>query len=229
MPTLPQQLKNPVWHSLLETHQKFAVTYDGVQFYDPAVCTFGAFFEEAKTANASKEYVKTTKDFFFVTENQTPQIDETVITLDRKIDGCQMVLRALSDVQTTEDIVLLNETYIDEIYELVWLVMPGFYQKRSFEMGNYYGIFRNSTLVAIAGQRMQTNLFIEVSAVVTHPDHTKQGLASQLIAHNVKGILKENKTPILHTNKGNPAIPLYERLGFEVSRDMNWWLYRKKE
>lgn len=229
MPTLPHQLKNPVWHSLLETHKKFAVTFDGVQFYDPAVCTFGAFFEEAKTVAASRAYIRTTNDFFFVTENKTPQIDETKITLDRKIDGCQMVLRALSDVQITEDIVLLDESYIDEIYDLVWLVMPGFYQKRSFEMGNYYGIFRKGKLVAIAGQRMQTNLFIEVSAVVTHPDHRGQGLASQLIAYNVKEILKVNKTPILHTNKGNLAIPLYERLGFEVSRDMNWWLYRKKE
>ena len=65
MPNLPQQLKYPVWHSLIETHKKFAVTFDGVQFYDPAVCTFGAFFDEAKTAKASREYVKTTKDFIF--------------------------------------------------------------------------------------------------------------------------------------------------------------------
>lgn len=64
MPTLPQQLKNPVWHSLTEMHQKFAVTFDGVKFYDPAICTFGAFFEEAKTAKASSTYIKTTNDFF---------------------------------------------------------------------------------------------------------------------------------------------------------------------
>ena len=75
---------------------------------------------------------------------------------------------------------------------------------------------------------MQTNLFIEVSAVVTHPEYTRKGLAKQLIAHTTKEILKENKTPILHTNKGNLAIPLYEKLGFELTRDMNWWLYRIK-
>ena len=229
MTTLPQQLENPVWYSLHETHKKFAVPFDGVLFYDPAVCTFGAFFDEAKTASASREYIKTRKDFFFVTENQTPQIDDTKVVLDRKIDGCQMVLKELSDVIIKEEIILLDESYIDEIYELVWLVMPGFYQKRSFEMGNFYGVIKNGKLVAIAGQRMQTNLFVEISSVVTHPDYTKQKLASQLIAHNAKEILKENKTPILHTNKGNLAIPLYERLGFEVTRDMNWWLYCRKE
>ncbi|WP_405227068.1 GNAT family N-acetyltransferase [Dokdonia sp. Asnod1-B02] len=229
MTTLPQQLENPVWYSLRETHKKFAVTFDGVLFYNPAVCTFGAFFDETKTASASREYINTRKDFFFVTENQTPHIDDTKIVLNRKIDGCQMVLKKLSDVVIKEEIILLDESYIDEIYELVWLVMPGFYQKRSFEMGNFYGIIKNGKLVAIAGQRMQTNLFVEISSVVTHPDYTKQKLASQLIAYNAKEILRENKTPILHTNKGNLAIPLYEKLGFEVTRDMNWWLYSRKE
>jgi GNAT superfamily N-acetyltransferase len=121
--------------------------------------------------------------------------------------------------------VLLGEEYIDEIYDLIWLVMPGYYRKRTFEMGNYYGIFKEGKLVSITGQRMQTNQFIEVSAVVTHTDYTRKGLAKQLIAHTAKEILKENKTPILHTNKGNQAIPLYEKLGFELTRDMNWCLF----
>ena len=95
-------------------------------------------------------------------------------------------------------------------------------------MGKYFGIFKNKKLVAITGQRMQTNNFIELSAVVTHPDHTRKGLARQLIAHTTKEVLKENKTPILHTNKGNLAITLYKKLGFELTRDMNWWLYHKK-
>lgn len=139
-----------------------------------------------------------------------------------------MVLDTLIDTEITEKIVLLDERCIDEIYDLIWLVMPGYYQKRSFEMGKYFGIFKNGKLVSITGQRMQTNLFIEVSGVVTHPDYIKRGLAKQLIAYTTKEILKENKTPILHTNKGNVAILLYEKLGYTLTRDMNWWLYRKK-
>ncbi|KQC31025.1 GNAT family N-acetyltransferase [Flagellimonas eckloniae] len=225
---LEHQLKNPVWHSLKETHKEFAVEFNGVQFYNPEICTFGSFFDETKTAKASNEYLKTSDEFFFVSENQTPIIDDTKVFLEKKIDGCQMVLNKLIDIQITERIVLLDESFIDEIYDLIWLVMPGYYQKRSFEMGNYYGIFKNGQLVSIAGQRMQTNLFIEVSAVVTHPNYTRKGLAKQLIAYNTKEILKENKTPILHTNKGNLAISLYEKLGYTLTRDMNWWLYRKK-
>ncbi|MUH35538.1 GNAT family N-acetyltransferase [Zobellia amurskyensis] len=225
---LEEQLKNPVWYSLMETHKKFVVELNGVQFYNPEVCTFGSFFDETKTTEAANEYLKTSDNFFFVSEGQTPIVDDTQVFLEKKIDGCQMVLNKLTDVSITENIVLLGDEFIDEIYDLVWLVMPGYYRKRTFEMGKYFGIFKNGKLVSITGQRMQTNHFTEVSAVVTHPDYTRKGLAKQLIAHTTKEILKEDKTPILHTNKGNPAISLYEKLGYELTRDMNWWLYRKK-
>ena len=221
MTNLEHQLKNPVWYSLKETHKEYVVEFDGVLFFKPEICTFGSFFDESKTAKASSEYLKNTDDFFFVSENQTPIIDDSKVILEKKIDGCQMVLNKLPDIKITESIVLLDETFLDEIYDLIWLVMPGYYRKRSFEMGKYYGIFKNGKLVSIAGQRMQTNLFIEISAVVTHPGYTKRGLARQLIAYNTRQILKENKTPILHTNKGNLAIPLYKKLGYELTRDMN--------
>lgn len=139
-----------------------------------------------------------------------------------------MVLDTLIEVEITEKIVHLTSKYINEIYDLIWLVMPGFYQKKGFEMGNYYGIFKNDKLVAITGQRMQTDLFIEVSGVVTHPNYTGKRLAKQLVYHTTKEILKENKLPILHTNKGNPAIGLYKKLGYTITRDMNWWFYGKK-
>ena len=148
--------------------------------------------------------------------------------LEKKIDGCQMVLENLVDLEITENIVLLTEDYIDEIYDLIWLVMPGFYRKRGFEMGKYFGIFKDNKLVSITGQRIQTDDLIEVSGVVTHPNYTKRGYAKQLVAFTTKEILKENKLPILHTNKGNTAIPLYEKLGYKLTRDMNWWLFSRK-
>lgn len=108
----------------------------------------------------------------------------------------------------------LTESYLDEIYELIWMVMPGYYQKKSFNMGSFFGIFRDQKLVSICGQRMQTDDFIEVSAVVTHPNYTRRGLAKQLVWHTTKEILIQQKLPVLHTDKGNIAIPLYEKLGY---------------
>ncbi|MGK0325388.1 MAG: GNAT superfamily N-acetyltransferase [Polaribacter sp.] len=228
MKNLKEKLKNPVWYSLNETHNPFLLEFDGVQFYQPDVCVFGAFFDASKTAKALNEYSKIADKFFLVTENQTPITDTNNVILEKKIDGCQMVLENLIDLKITENIVLLTDDYIDEIYDLIWLVMPGFYKRRGFEMGKYFGIFKDSKLVSITGQRMQTDDFIEVSGVVTHPNYTKRGYAKQLVAYTTKDILKEKKLPILHTNKGNTAIPIYEKIGYKLTRDMNWWLFRKK-
>ncbi|SDR78445.1 FR47-like protein [Polaribacter sp. KT25b] len=228
MKNLEDKLKNPVWYSLNETHKKYLIEFDGVQFYRPNVNIFGAFFDEEKTAKALNEYSKIANKFFLVSENQVPIIDANHVILEKKINGCQMVFDHLIDIEITENIVLLSKEYIDEIYELIWLVMPGFYQKGGFEMGKYYGIFKDNKLVSITGQRMQTDDFIEVSGVVTHPEYTKKGYAKQLVTYTTKEILKERKLPILHTNKGNPAIALYKKLGYKLTRDMNWWLFSRK-
>ncbi|CAI8295922.1 MAG: Uncharacterised protein [Polaribacter sp. SA4-10] len=228
MISLEEKLKNPVWYSLQETHKKFLVTHNGVQFYNPDICIFGAFYDTSKTSMALNEYGKTVEKFFLVSENQTAEIDANTTVLEKKIAGCQMVLENLVDIEITEEIVALTEKHINEIYDLIWLVMPGFYRKRGFEMGEFFGIFKNEKLIAISGQRMQADDFIEVSSVITHPDHTRKGYAKQLITHTTKAILKQSKLPILHTNKGNVAISLYEKIGYKLTRDMNWWLYSRK-
>ncbi|PQJ71969.1 GNAT family N-acetyltransferase [Polaribacter butkevichii] len=228
MKTLEEKLKNPVWYSLKDTHHQFLIQYDGVEFYQPEICSFGAFEDASKTAKALTAHSKIAERFFLVVEEKTPTIDTKHVILDKKINGCQMVLERHVELEITEDIVLLGEEYIDEVYDLIWLVMPGFYQRGGFKMGNYYGIFKNNKLVALTGQRMQTDDFIELSSVVTHPDYTRKGFAKQLVSYVTKQILKENKLPMLHTNKGNPAIPLYEKLGYKLTRDMNWWLFHRK-
>ena len=104
------------------------------------------------------------------------------------------------------------------------LVQPGYFKRKTALLGNYYGIFKNDVLVAVTGERMQMNDFVEVSAVVTHPNHTGKGYAKQLVVYTVNEIFKQNKTPYLHViedNKG--AIQLYEKLGFSTRRKISFW------
>lgn len=223
-----ETLKNPVWYSLSETHKKFEVSYSGVKFYDPEICPFGAFVDASKTEEALNAYADISSSFFLVSENETPTFNSNKVILDRKIEGCQMVLNSLVETVITEKIVRLTAEHIDAVYDLVWLVMPGYYRKRTFEMGEYYGVFKDGKLVSITGQRMQTNDFVEVSAVVTHPNYTRKGLAKQLTYYVTQQILKSDKKPILHTTKGNSAIPLYEKLGYNITRDMIWWFFHRK-
>jgi len=150
MTSLEKKLENPVWASLNETHKKFVIEYDGIQFYHPGICTFGAFTDVTKTANALNEYSKLSKNFFLVSENEIPQIDSNLVFLEKKIEGCQMVLDNLIDIEIAETIIPLTKKHRDEIYDLIWLVMPGYYQKRSFEMGAFFGIFKKDKLVSIS-------------------------------------------------------------------------------
>lgn len=222
------KLQNPTWYALLETHKNWCLEFNDVKFYNPEICPFGAFTDASKTAEALNEYAKLTDRFFLVSENENPTWNEDVVVLDKKIEGCQMVLDSLVDEDITTEIIPLTTKHIDEIYNLVWLVMPGYYRKRTFEMGKYFGIFKDNKLVSITGQRMQTDNWIEISAVVTHPEYTRRGFAKQLTLHTAKEIIKAGKHPILHTTKGNPAIKLYEKLGFKITRNMNWWYFYKK-
>tara|TARA_R110000868_G_scaffold295299_2_gene555720 strand:- start:378 stop:1064 length:687 start_codon:yes stop_codon:yes gene_type:complete len=223
-----KSLKNPVWFALNETHKNLELSVNGVRFYNPDICTFGAFEDVAKTAEALNSYAKLCDSFFLVTEDSIPTFDTNQVILNKKIEGCQMVLDKLVDFEVTETIVPLTEEYKDEIYNLIWLVMPGYYQKRSFEMGNYYGIFKDEKLVSITGQRIQTNDFIELSGVVTHLEYMRKGLAKQLVYFVTEEIIKTNKKAILHTTKGNSAIALYKSLGYNLTRDMNWWHFNRK-
>ena len=124
MNKLIEKLKNPVWYSLNETHQSFLIEYEGVRFYRPEICTFGAFFDPSKTAKALNAYSKISDRFFLVSENLIPIIDSKKVHLEKKINGCQMVLENLVEVKNSEKIVLLTQEYSKEIYDLIWLVMP---------------------------------------------------------------------------------------------------------
>ena len=68
------------------------------------------------------------------------------------------------------------------------------------------------------------NDFTEVSAIVTHPEHTGKGYARQLITYVVNKILDQEKTPYLHVAETNTgAISLYRKLGFETRRKISFW------
>ena len=155
------------------------------------ICTFGAFTDVTKTAKALNEYSKVSKNFFLVSENETPIIDTNTVFLRKKNRRLPDGFRNLVPIEITETIVPLTEQHIDEIYELIWLVMPGYYQKKSFDMGDFFGIFKDQNLFQFRVNVCRSDDFIEVSAVVTHPDYTRRGFAKQLVAHTTKEILKQ--------------------------------------
>ncbi|NNV55942.1 GNAT family N-acetyltransferase [Limnovirga soli] len=216
-----EKLDNPVWYALSESHRAFAISNNNVQFYQPNYCPFGAFTQQENMTEALAKYANLTNNFFMV--GQKP-IYPNSLTLQQELVCLQMIIEHPISITISTEIRLLTETDMPALFNLVNLVQPGYFRKDTAALGNYYGIFQNKELVAVTGERMQLNAFIEVSAVVTHPHHTRKGYAKQLITHTANNIFAQGKLAFLHvaaTNTG--AIALYESLGFTSRRKISFW------
>jgi len=216
-----KKLDNPVWYSLSETHDDFAMSYPGIKFYDPEYCPFGGFITTNNVALQIDEYSKLINDFFLV--GKKPVFSKKV-SLKKELVCLQMVLDKKIEAIFKEEIIKLDVGSADALSNLVNEVQPGYFKKKTNLMGDYFGIVSERKLVAVAGERMKMNDFTEVSAVVTHPSYAGKGFARQLIAHTANKILDENKIPYLHVAETNfGAIRLYENLGFKTRRKISFW------
>lgn len=216
-----KKLDNPVWFSLSETHQSFGVDYGSIKFYHPDYCPFGGFEKGNAISKSIDEYSVMVDSFFIVGEK--PEFSNG-LKLNKELVCLQMIVYNPIDIAIKDPIIKLTDKHIDALYELVNLVQPGYFKSKTALLGNYYGIIKDDELVAVTGERMQMNDFIEVSAVVTHPNHTGKGYAKQLVIHTVNEIFKQNKTPYLHVIEDNSgAIQLYKKLGFEIRRKISFW------
>lgn len=110
---------------------------------------------------------------------------------------------------------------VSAMLELAKLTEPGPFRERTRELGNFYGIFREDRLLAMAGQRTRVPGFVEVSAVCTRPEARGRGYAGLLMSEVMRDIADEGRTPFLHAFADNPATHLYEKLGFTHRRSFH--------
>jgi predicted GNAT family acetyltransferase len=110
---------------------------------------------------------------------------------------------------------------VPEMLDLVARTQPGPFLPRTIEMGSYLGIRTRGELVAMAGERLHLDGWTEVSAICTAPEHRGHGYASRLTRAVIAGIEARGERPFLHAVRTNTtAIRLYERLGFELRREI---------
>jgi predicted GNAT family acetyltransferase len=80
----------------------------------------------------------------------------------------------------------------------------------------------------MAGERLRFPGYTEVSGVCTHPEFRGRGLARRLSAVVAAGIEARGEQAFLHSWKTNqPAIALYEGLGFRVRTEVNVAVLRR--
>lgn len=221
-----KKLDNPVWHSLSESHRDFAVVYKNIKFYNPDYCPFGGFETAEETSSSIDAYSQLVDDFFIVGDK--PLLPDS-LQIKNELVCAQMIVNERIDSELKDTMLQLTAEHIDALYDLVNLVQPGYFKKKTALLGNYFGIFKKDQLIAVTGERMQMEDFVEISAVITHPNHTGKGLAKQLVAHAANAIIAQDKTPYLHVVENNiGAIKLYEKLGFRTRRKISFWHIAKQ-
>jgi len=218
-----ETLDNLVWRSLASTHSRFAQGTGLARRFDPDVAGFVAVKESTQCAWADLRRLVGPGALVMLSGGgdidppaEWPRIGGGF--------GNQMILGRLAPKPGIDaTIQTLTATDVPQMLALVELTQPGPFRPRTIELGDYFGVFEQGALIAMAGERLQTPEFTEISAVCTHPSARGRGLAAALSHRVATGILARGQTPILHVARTNVgAQRVYERLGFAVRRELEF-------
>jgi ribosomal protein S18 acetylase RimI-like enzyme len=216
--TVPHPLDNPVLSSLTGPHARFAERRGNVLRYPVDVCPFVAMPAEPAAADWPDAAQLAGPGGWLplaVPRVQPPAGWEVMMFGG----GVQMTGDRL-DVTADPEAVPLGAADVPEMLELTARTKPGPFLPRTVELGIYLGIRRQGKLVAMAGERLHPAGWTEISAVCTDEAWRGQGLAARLILAVGAEIRARGEIPFLHALTTNPAIGLYEKLGFRHRRDL---------
>jgi GNAT superfamily N-acetyltransferase len=216
-------LDNPAWWALTGAQRQFATGPQQVKRYQRGILPFAAI-ETATTQNlvALCDLFEPGEIFYLIGE--LPPLPAGVQVL-KELPCVQMIMQQpITLPNNTVPITPLNASHSDDMLNLINKVQPGYYEKDTWRLGNYAGIWQQNQLVAIAGERMRLDGLTEISAICTDPVYTGRKYAQYLIAHLCNTNLQTGNTPFLHViNTNKRAIGLYEYLGFTTRRTISFW------
>ena len=220
-------IHNPVYGGLTSGDQHLSFGTDTVKFFDPSVSPF-AGFEESYAHGFEELYTLLPPGRIILYATPRNLTEAAGWQLLHAIKGLQFMYESNDEGRPHFQPVPLQEEHVPQMVELTTLTNPGPFGPRTIDFGNYFGVFENEKLVAMTGQRLHVQQFTEISAVCTHPDYLGRGYASALVSHQVGLIQQEGQKPFLHVREDNQrAIQMYERLGFVVSGNMNFYVMKR--
>lgn len=218
---MPHPLDKLIWTALTTRQAHLSEGDERARRFEVEIGPFAACVDDAPTAvRALAEVIPEGGDISLL--EPTPPAPPPGVEIAFTAPGVQMVTHAFTRAPKHDlPIEPLGEKDAEEMLALATLTRPGPFRTRTHELGRFIGIRDNGRLVAMAGERLQTEDFIEISGVCTHPDYRGRGLGAALLTAVGQRILEDGKTPFLHAYASNTgAIGLYRSLGFEHRRDV---------
>ena len=218
------RLDNPVWHALATRHRRVAEGNERARRYDPDVSVFGAI--EELDDESWMQLAAVAGDGVVLVRADGAQPPDGWTT-PFALPGQQMVLPHEpapldpAPLERAGEHRALGTGDVPAMLELVEITKPGPFRPRTIELGAFTGVFDGDRLLAMAGQRISLPGYVEISAVCTHPDAQRRGLAAALTTLVARQIIAGGDTPILHVaNNNERARRVYEALGFETRREL---------
>lgn len=221
-------LDNPIWFALNSVNAHLGSGNDNVKLFDAAVAPFAGLSVYAP-GNFKQLFDLVSPDQVVVLFYPEADLDPAPFNVVVKVPGYQMVFEGKEpEAISGEELVRLTEKDLEEMLALTKLAQPGPFAGRTIDFGGYLGIFQDQKLVAMGGQRLQTQGFTEISAICTHPDSAGKGFAGKVLNELVRNIIASGNVPYLHVRADNArAIKLYQYLGFVIRTEMYFHVIKK--
>ena len=213
-------LDNIAWHALSGPHARYATGTDRARRYAPGFSPIIGFADTEHPDFDGLASCCESGEHFYCAEwsGSAPR--------DWRIDAESTMFRmlwtgAMPAADEAPEAIPLGPEHAAQAVELATLTRPGPFGPRTLELGEYFGLFDGSRLMAMAGERMWTGSHREISGVCTHPDFQGRGFARRLMAKLLRRQMQRNETPFLHVMRDNAgAHRLYERMGFRDHREV---------
>jgi ribosomal protein S18 acetylase RimI-like enzyme len=215
-----ENLGNIIWRALSGSHRRLSVGTERTRRYARDFPALFAFHDPASPDFESFDSHCEAGDHLYCTEWAGTAPDGWKVQADLGVVG--MLWRGDRPVlDHSISVVALEEAHVEEMRALARLTRPGPFAQKPIGLGDWLGVFDAGRLVAMAGERLHAGNLHEVSGICTHPDAQGRGLARALTLAMVRRQLDRGETPFLHVMPDNArARTLYERIGFEVEREV---------